>query len=252
MFMKGIYPGVEYNIINVKVGEKEVDDLSEYESGLRSFGQMASSEDDVVQLTVKPIYPLIPQLERRWPITVNLTEVPIVLSKGMYNTLTVLLSTSLAVSFFLACALLSQVFTFSVVNSRSMMPTIIPKDIILVEKVSPLIQRDVLRGNPSSDEVVFFREPTALAEYIEREKLPPIRKGDLLVKRVRSVQSSQCVEMRGDNPPVSLDSRQFGCISSDYIVGRPIIRVWPLNRVGVLGQLQTQTQTQTQTPRAPQ
>ncbi len=40
--------------------------------------------------------------------------------------------------------------------------------------------------------------------------------------------------VRGDNAAVSLDSRQFGCFSSDSIVGTPLLRVFPLDRFGLL------------------
>jgi len=38
----------------------------------------------------------------------------------------------------------------------------------------------------------------------------------------------------GDNRPSSLDSRSFGPLERKYIVGRTILRGWPLNRFGLL------------------
>ena len=40
----------------------------------------------------------------------------------------------------------------------------------------------------------------------------------------------------GDNRAVSLDSRikSIGCVQSDQIVGRTVIRVWPLTRVEIM------------------
>ena len=46
--------------------------------------------------------------------------------------------------------------------------------------------------------------------------------------------SGDRVCVRGDNAAVSLDSRQFGCFSSDSIVGTPLLRVFPLDRFGLL------------------
>jgi signal peptidase I len=38
----------------------------------------------------------------------------------------------------------------------------------------------------------------------------------------------------GDNRPNSRDSRYFGAIPKSDIVGRVFIRIWPLNRLGLL------------------
>ena len=60
----------------------------------------------------------------------------------------------------------------------------------------------------------------------------------LLVKRLRSIDPAQegrdgvCLTVRGDNPEVSLDSRQWGCLDPAYVVGRPLLRVLPLSRIG--------------------
>jgi signal peptidase I len=38
----------------------------------------------------------------------------------------------------------------------------------------------------------------------------------------------------GDNRGVSMDSRSFGPIKKDHVIGKVIFRAWPLNRYGVL------------------
>lgn len=38
----------------------------------------------------------------------------------------------------------------------------------------------------------------------------------------------------GDNRPSSLDSRVFGPVTRDHIVGQTLLRGWPFNRVGIL------------------
>ena len=40
--------------------------------------------------------------------------------------------------------------------------------------------------------------------------------------------------MMGDNRPNSTDSRDFGPIPKDSIVGRAFLKVWPLGDIGFL------------------
>lgn len=216
MFMEGCYPGVEYKVLEMR------------------------EEDDDVLLTIKPAYPLIPQLMREWPVSVKLSTIPYVLTKGMYNTITVIGSAGLAFTLFLSALALSQAFTISVVNTRSMQPYISPGDRMVVEKVSPVLKK-LLSIPPKIGDVIFFREPAALKDYIKRNNLPPIKAGDLLVKRVAGVitqaeggGSTICLTMLGDNPAVSVDSRDFGCVPLDAEIGTPVLRVLPLSRFGPL------------------
>ena len=79
--------------------------------------------------------------------------------------------------------------TLSVVNTRSMSPAIQPRDIILVEKVTPVAKRLLLGSRvPVAEvgDVVFFREPTNMRRYIKAEGLPAVGNA-LLVKRVSKV-----------------------------------------------------------------
>ena len=70
-----------------------------------------------------------------------------------------------------------------------MSPAIQPRDIILVEKVTPIVKRLFLGSHvpvAGAGDVIFFREPTNMRRYIEAEGLPAV--GDaLLVKRVSEV-----------------------------------------------------------------
>ena len=38
----------------------------------------------------------------------------------------------------------------------------------------------------------------------------------------------------GDNRPVSKDSRSFGAIDEETIIGKAVLRFWPLSRFGLL------------------
>jgi nickel-type superoxide dismutase maturation protease len=57
------------------------------------------------------------------------------------------------------------------------------------------------------------------------------RDGRLLVKRVASVDP---LTVAGDNPDASTDSRSFGAVTPDRVVGRAVYRYWPDDRRGRL------------------
>jgi nickel-type superoxide dismutase maturation protease len=101
------------------------------------------------------------------------------------------------------------------VRGRSMAPSLLPGDRLLVESHSyqgrrPLAGEIVLAADP--------REP-------ERE----------LIKRVASVDSAGgAAELRGDAPAESTDSREFGAVPLSAIRWRAVYRYWPPTRVGRL------------------
>lgn len=275
MFDIGIYPGVEYRITDIKVVSSDAssdasissligkinkkindrntktpfitnnNDIIDYDyNDIIDNDDITIINDNDIILSVRPVYPLIDELERPWPISISLNQVPYYLTKGMYNSITVLGSLFISVSFFITCFILSNIFTFSFVNSRSMEPTIYPKDLILVEKISPFITRDLLHI-PSANigDVIFFNQPPKLVEYISeqenKEEFKLRRKtlsSDLIVKRVKEVikddNNHYYYDVRGDNPDYSVDSRIFGKLDEKYVRGRPLIRIYP--SIGIL------------------
>ena len=214
LFNEGVYPGVEYRIKAILI-QSNTDSVKS--QSLSNMTNVAFSDDlrkigrnDSLFVVIRPAYPLIPELERQWPVIVPLDIIPFCLTRGSYNTLTVLASSFLALSFLSAAWLLSLMViafpyvlfsrlkivlklmikvTFSVVNTRSMSPAIQPRDIILVEKVTPVLKRFLHVPIASSGDVIFFKEPENMRRYIKKQMLPPV--GDaLLVKRVKDVISS--------------------------------------------------------------
>ena len=261
LFDLGLYPGVEYRVKAIVLGNATLDSLAGLES------------DEGVMLEVRPAYNLIPQLERDWPVLVPLEQIPWCLSRGAYNVVTVAGSVSLATSFLFLSFLASLSFTLSVVNTRSMEPAIMPKDVMLVEKVSPTVARLLGRPAAAEGDIVFFNAPPRMTKYIQANKLPKIGAGSLLVKRVDSISMAgpaavpgrgqsdagagagagavaeagagagkatampgarRQYRVLGDNPAVSLDSRTWGPLDEADVVGRPLLRVLPLGRFGLL------------------
>ena len=238
MFNLGIYPGVEYRIKSIMHRNESI----EATSGLDS--------DEDVLLEIRPAYKLIKELERDWPVTIPLKQIPWCLSRGSYNVITIAGSVSLATSFLLASFVASCSLTLSVVNTRSMVPAIMPRDVMLVEKVSPWVARLLHQPAAQKEDIIFFSAPPRMTAYIQANNLPKIRQGSLLVKRVDAVlggetssslsknsaapRTKRSYRMLGDNPSVSLDSRTWGPLDEKDIVGRPLLRVLPLDRFGPL------------------
>jgi len=235
LFNAGCYPGVEYRIRSIEVDSPGNATIQQVGSIVEALERSGGGADGSIYLQIRPAYPLIPQLEREWPVRVKLGSIPWCLSRGAYNVVTVASSASLAAAFLLTAFAASMAVTLSVVNTRSMEPSILPRDVILVEKLTPGLKRALGLPVAREGDVVFFRAPSAMTAYIERNHLPPVGQADLIVKRVLSRGEKRlCLDVRGDNPRVSLDSRDWGCLPPEDVVGTPLLRVWPLGRAGSL------------------
>mgnify|MGYP001811855167 CR=1 FL=1 len=97
-----------------------------------------------------------------------------------------------------------------------MAPTLLPGDWLLVDPDA------YQAGDPEPGDLVLVPDP--------RE---PSR---LLVKRVVEVsQDGGLLQVAGDAPDESTDSRAFGPVEADSVDGRPWFRYWPPGRVGRIG-----------------
>jgi nickel-type superoxide dismutase maturation protease len=102
-----------------------------------------------------------------------------------------------------------------VVEGESMAPCLRPGDRLLVRRT---------RGRPVdrfvAGDIVAFHDPRP-------------GEGRILVKRVRVVTASG-LDVRGDNPAASTDSRSFGPVRLRAVIGRVTYRYAPPGRVGPL------------------
>lgn len=94
------------------------------------------------------------------------------------------------------------------VRGRSMAPTLLPGDRLLV-----------VRGVPRVGDIVLAADPR--------------RTGRELIKRVASIDGFG-VTLRGDNPAASTDARTFGALPVGAVRWRAVLRYWPLERAGRL------------------
>ena len=142
------------------------------------------------------------------------------------------------------------------IPSQSMEPTLRINDRVLVNKLSYRLH-DVHRG----DVVVFERPPNTTgaleikdlikrvvamegetidqrdgAVFINDRRLdePYLPAGTRTTQLERTVVPKDHVFVMGDNRGDSKDSRVFGAIPEDDLVGRAFVRIWPLSHLGLL------------------
>ncbi|MES0491761.1 MAG: S26 family signal peptidase [Leptospirales bacterium] len=113
---------------------------------------------------------------------------------------------------------------WSVVKNRSMLPVLAPGDQVLIEKISYGFIYTPGYYKPGETHGRIKRYRYHLARPIQERDLvtffSPDRK-KVLIKRVFQVNKDDLTVL-GDNPEKSLDSKQFGAISKDLIIGRVI------------------------------
>ena len=117
----------------------------------------------------------------------------------------------LVVSLLAGAALARRWLDAVVVRGESMAPTLRPGDRLIVEAFS------LRRRAPRAGDVVLAPDPRAP----ERE----------IVKRVAAYEPlTGRVELRGDAPEASTDSRTFGTLPREQVQWRVAARYWPLDR----------------------
>jgi nickel-type superoxide dismutase maturation protease len=98
------------------------------------------------------------------------------------------------------------------VQGRSMVPTLQPGDRLVVESLT------YRRRAPRAGELVLAIDPRA--------------PGRELIKRVHA--AGPMLDLRGDAPAQSTDSRTFGSVPADGVQWRAAIRYWPVGRLARL------------------
>mmetsp|Transcript_26911 Transcript_26911/g.59085 ORF Transcript_26911/g.59085 Transcript_26911/m.59085 type:complete len:631 (-) Transcript_26911:1436-3328(-) len=258
MFEQGAYPGVEYRILRI----------------LDRDGQERFTSCPGADYELKPVYPLVAQLERQWPVRVNEQDIPKLYTPSMYNLLSAFGSLFTAATGLFMAFLLSQAISLFFIPSKSMDPTLKVGDVLLVDKVS---SRTPFRKNKVGD-MVLFSPPSKLQEIVAKNG-GNLKSRDLFVKRIAASPGDKVtvykdgkvevndqdvvagrrdlceaeplrliekyiepskdqiinpkeVFVMGDCSSVSVDSRVWGPLDADNIVGRPIVRLWPFDRFG--------------------
>ena len=264
LFEIGAYPGVEYRIMRI-IDPETTEDIFTSVPG--------------AYYELKPIYPLVPALERTWPVRVKESELPQLYTMNMYNAVSAIGSLLTAVTGLATAFVISQLVSLFFIPSKSMDPTLCVGDVLLVEKVTPRILKspnvgDVVLSHPNnqlldivkssggriSDRDLFVKRVAAgPADYVSvdptgkvsvngkstegRRDLCEEEPLKLIERFIQPVDKQEIkndeVFVLGDCSSVSVDSRVWGPLTRDDIVGRPVFRVWPMDRWGAVPALPT-------------
>lgn len=125
----------------------------------------------------------------------------------------VLFSTVMSVSATVAAQAAIRYRRFAI-SGDSMQPALAPGDWVLVD------EKAYRRRLPRRGHIVVASDPRDSDRH--------------LVKRVAGVDLHRQVQLLGDNPDESTDSRHFGPVPANTVRGRVRWRYWPLGRFGAV------------------
>jgi len=112
------------------------------------------------------------------------------------------------------------------VSGASMEPTYHNGDYLIVDEIS------YLASEPKKDDVIIFRYPKdPKVFFIKRIIGLPNEDVSVNGKEVRLGDDEYFV--MGDNRDFSSDSRDWGPVPKKMIVGRSLVRLWPLSKIGL-------------------
>ena len=108
------------------------------------------------------------------------------------------------------------------VKGRSMAPTLLPGDHLLVRPARQLRRRDL----------VVVRDPDVAERWVVKRvaALP----GESITVEGHTLEAGDGIVLLGDNPAQSTDSRVYGAVSLDDVHGRVWYRYAPADRAGRL------------------
>lgn len=159
---------------------------------------------------------------------------------------------SIIVALVLALIIRQFAFQTSEVMSGSMIPTLLVRDRVIVNKLVYRYYGDLHRGD-----VVLFRSPISPQDFIKRLIALPgeelrVRNGMVFINGKAIDQSKWNLQwdssnfgplkvpagqyfFMGDNRPDSYDSRYWGPVPKSKIIGKAEFIIWPPLRVRLLG-----------------
>ncbi|SDC19357.1 signal peptidase I [Pelagirhabdus alkalitolerans] len=152
------------------------------------------------------------------------------------------------------------VMTPSIVKGDSMLPNLSDGDRIIISKLHTINRFDEIAfmspdtndnyvkrvvGMPGDrvqiiDDILYINGTPYEEAYLDDLEAPLIEEGfftrdfDLERDQGYQVVPEGFYFVLGDNRPISRDSRDFGIIEKDSVIGEVIFRIWPLEGVGTI------------------
>ncbi len=159
----------------------------------------------------------------------------------------------IASAFIIAFVLKSYIFQIALVNQISMEPTLVEGQVLIIDKASYLL------GNPKRGDIVILRDELERKYLIKRAIGLPGEHVEVKDQQVHI--NGEALEpdyteapteaagtsvydipagkyfVLGDNRMHSRDSRSdtVGLVDRKNIVGKAVFRIWPLNKLGMIG-----------------
>lgn len=113
-----------------------------------------------------------------------------------------------------------------IVSGASMEPTFKNGDYLIVDELSYQF------NGPQKNDVIIFHYPLDPSKYfIKRVEGVPGEKINTNGKEITLKENEYYV--LGDNRGASSDSRIWGPVTKNFIVGRALVRLWPFNKLGI-------------------
>lgn len=114
-----------------------------------------------------------------------------------------------------------------IVNGKSMDPTFRSGDYLIVDEISYRF------SDPQKDDVIVFRFPNNTSRFLIK-RIVGLPGETIEVEGKTYTLDDDEYFVLGDNRPVSSDSRAWGALNGEFIIGRAFLRLWPLNAISLL------------------
>lgn len=114
-----------------------------------------------------------------------------------------------------------------IVNGQSMDPTFSDGDYLIVDEISYKFTE------PKEGDVIIFRYPNNPSKFFIK-RISGLPNQTLEINEKTIVLKDNEYFVLGDNSAVSSDSRMWGPVTENLIIGRAFLRLWPINKINIL------------------